>query len=160
MNDDSIQRRLLSESRLDYAKAVETALNMETTAQSMKTLESKAEGLSTEGDSAAQPQVNKTSTKSGKSVPTCYRCGIRGHAVPKCRVDKNIICHHCQQRRHMQRACKSKNKSKDEAPAVGRVGEEESDSDDSNDSSLCIVESKGVVPPPIQVKVKLDDSGG
>ena len=71
INDDSIQRRLLSESRLDYAKAVETALNMETTAQSMKTLKSKAEGLSTEGDSAAQSQVKKTSTtasKSGKSV--------------------------------------------------------------------------------------------
>ena len=59
----------------------------------------------------------------------------------------------------MQRACKSKNRSKDEESAVGRVGEEEEelDSDDSNDSALCQVESKGVVPPPIQVKVKLDD---
>ena len=118
INDDSIQRRLLSESRLDYVKAVETTLNMETTVQSMKTLKSKAEGLSTEGDSAAQSQVNKTTTtssKSGKSVPTCYRCGIRGHAVPKCRVNKNIICHYCQKRGHMQRACKSKDRSKDGA---------------------------------------------
>ena len=47
----------------------------------------------------------------------------------------------------MQRACKSKNRSKDEESAVGRVGEEEEelDSGDSNDSALCLVESKGVV---------------
>ena len=49
----------------------------------------------------SQPQVNRTGatpSKSGQSVPTCYRCGIRGHTVSKCRVDKNIICHYCQKR--------------------------------------------------------------
>ena len=71
----------------------------------------------------------------------------------------------------MQRACKSKNKgiapksdtgtqrpkSRSRIKLVGRV-EEESDSDDSKDSSLCLVESKGAVhSPPIKVKVKLDD---
>ena len=73
----------------------------------------------------------------------------------------------------MQRACKGKNKSNDEASAsdagsprpksknktksVG-IEEEESDSDDSEDSFLCLVESKGAVhSAPIQVKVKLDD---
>ena len=45
INDDAIQRRLLSDPKLDYAKAVETALNMETAAQSMKTLKDKAGGL-------------------------------------------------------------------------------------------------------------------
>ena len=171
INDDAIQRRLLSDPKLDYAKAVETALNMETAAQSMKTLKDKAGGFATGGDSPAQPQVNKTTTtpsKSSKSVPTCYRCGIRGHAVSTCRVDKNIICHYCQKKGHMQRACKRR----DEAPAsdtstprpkpksksVGRVEEEGSDSDDSNDAPLCLVELKGVAhSPPILVKVKLDD---
>ena len=113
INGDSIQRRLLSESKLDYAKAMETALNMETAAQSMKTLKNEAGDLSAGGDSPAQPQVNRmgtTPSKSGQSVPTCYRCGICGHAVSKCRVDKNIICHYCQKKGHMQRACKSKSK--------------------------------------------------
>ena len=171
INDDAIQRRLLSDPKLDYAKAVETALNMETAAQSMKTLKDKAGGFATGGDSPAQPQVNKMTTtpsKSSKSVPTCYRCGIRGHAVSTCRVDKNIICHYCQKKGHIQRACKRR----DEAPAsdtstprpkpksksVGRVEEEGSDSDDSNDAPLCLVELKGVAhSPPILVKVKLDD---
>ena len=101
INGDSIQRRLLSESKLDYAKAMETALNMETAAQSMKTLKNEAGDLSAGGDSPAQPQVNRmgtTPSKSGQSVPTCYRCGICGHAVSKCRVDKNIICHYCQKK--------------------------------------------------------------
>ena len=84
INDDAIQRRLLSDPKLDYTKAVETALNMETAAQSMKTLKNKAGGFATGGDSSAQPQVNKTTTtfsKSSRSVPTCYHCGIRGHAA-------------------------------------------------------------------------------
>ena len=91
--------------------------------------------------------------------------------MSKCRVDKNIVCHYCQKKGHMQRACKSKSKgvaptsdtgtqrpkSRSRIKPVGRV-EEESDSDDSKDSSLCLVESKGVVhSPPIKVKMKLDD---
>ena len=147
---------------------------METAAQSMKTLKNEAAGLSAGGDSPAQPQINRTGatpSNSGQSVPTCYRCGIRGHAVSKCQVDKNIICHYCQKKGHMQRACKSKNKgvaptsdtgtqrpkSRCRIKPVGRV-EEESDSDDSKDSPLCLVESKGVVHSPlIKVKVKLDN---
>ena len=98
INDDSIQRRLLSESKLDYAKAVETALNMETAAQ---TLKNEATHLSAGGDSPAQPQVNRTGatpSKSGQSAPTCYRCGIRGRAESNCWVDKNIVCHYCQKK--------------------------------------------------------------
>ena len=134
INDDSIQRRLLSESKLDYAKAVETALNMETAAQSMKTLKNEATDLLAGGDSPAQPQVNRTGTtpsKSGKSkskgvAPT----SDTGTQRPK---------------------------SRSRIKPVGRV-EEESDSNDSKDSSLCLVESKGVVhSPPIKVKMKLDD---
>ena len=77
INEDSIQRRLLSDPTMDYAKAVETALNMETAAQSMNTLNSKAEGVSS-SNRPVSPQVNKTTTTSNasKPVPTCYRCGI------------------------------------------------------------------------------------
>ena len=101
VSDDAIQRRLLSESKLDYAKAVEIALNMETAAQSMKTLKGKSEGPASGGDGSAQPRVHKTSatpSKSGKFVPTCYRCGARGHVVSKCRVDNNVTCLRCRKR--------------------------------------------------------------
>ena len=177
INEDSIQRRLLSDPTMDYAKAVETALNLETAAQSMKTLKSKAEGVSS-SNRPVSPQVNKTTTSSNASnpVPTCYRCGIRGHAVSKCWVDRNIICHFCQNKGHMQRACKAKNKGKEGAPVpdtatprpmsktrsksklVRQVQEEESDSADSGESFLRLVESRGVVHSPhIHVQVKVDD---
>lgn len=176
ISDDAIQWRLLSESKLDYAKAVEIALNMETAAQSMKTLKGKSEGPTSGGDGSTQPRVHKTSatpSKSGKFVPTCYRCGARGPIVSKCRIDKNVTCHHCRKKGHLQRACKSKEKIKDETPGANdaptpktktksksthRVEEEESDSDDSDDSSLRLVESRGTAhSPPIKVDVKLDD---
>ncbi len=105
INDDAIQHRLLSESKLDYAKAVETALNMETASQSMKTLRAK------EGHGSSSPvhhQVNKASATpskqgaTGRSSLTCYRCGFRGHTVTKCRVDKDVVCHHCKKKGHMQ----------------------------------------------------------
>ena len=72
INDDATQRRLLSDPKLDYAKAVETALNMETAAQSMKTLKNKAGDFATGGDSTAQPQVNKTTTTFSKSSKFVY----------------------------------------------------------------------------------------
>ena len=93
--------------------------------------------------------------------------------MSKCRVDKNVTCHRCRKKGHLQRACKSKEKASDETPAADdaptpktktksksthRVEEEESDSDDSDDSSLRLVESKGTAhSPPIKVDVKLDD---
>ena len=73
-----------------------------------------------------------------KSVPTCYRCGARGHAVANCRVDKNVVCHHCGKRGHLQRICKDRKKSspsktrrvsnrsnRRKLRTVGRVGDEE-----------------------------------
>ena len=44
INDDVLQKRFLAKSGLDYGKAVEIALNLETTAQSMKELKSKPDG--------------------------------------------------------------------------------------------------------------------
>ena len=44
INDDVIQKRLLGESTLDYAKAVEIAMAMETAEQSMKELKGKKDG--------------------------------------------------------------------------------------------------------------------
>ncbi|ETW98863.1 MAG: hypothetical protein ETSY2_42045 [Candidatus Entotheonella gemina] len=119
---------------------------METAAQSMKTLKNKTEGPSTSNGST-HSQINKTSTsKSDKPVPTCYRCGIRGHTVSKCRVDKDIVCHHCQKKGHVQRACKSRKRTEEEvqvssssssrpkyktkSKSVRQVEEEKSDSDD------------------------------
>ena len=132
INDDVLQRRPLAESGLDYGKAVEIALNLETAAQSMKELKSKPNGQAscvthslpqyqvhkTGVASPPQLQVHRASTTStsnrgsqGKLGPTCYRCGVRGHVVSKCKVDKEVVCHQCGKKGHLQRACRGSRKA-------------------------------------------------
>ena len=83
INDSSLQKRLLAEPDLSYAKAVELALNSETATQSVKELRGKQES----GGSSPQP-VHKTDSvtpASGQNAdffPTCYRCGVIVNTVP------------------------------------------------------------------------------
>ena len=83
INDDTIQKRLLSEPGLDYAKAVETTTNMETAAQSVRELKSKPDGVP---HSSPVQLVHKTRAlppeQGAKAGPTCYRCGIRDTRSP------------------------------------------------------------------------------
>ena len=140
INDSPIQKRLLSEPGLTYEKAVELALNAETAAQSLQELRTKQ-------DSATAPQqtVHRTTTISASShssggasaVPTCYRCGNKGHTVAKCKISKDVICHYCNKKGHLQRVCKSRNKSsyrKTNKPRnVGQVQKEEMEEETDSD---------------------------
>ena len=141
-----IQKRLLAEPKLNYAKAVETALNMKTAAQSVRDLKSKSDRYANNSPVQGQVQVHKTSANSTSgpsavAVPTCYRCGNKGHAVFRCRVDKNLVCHQCGKRGHLQRACKSKNKgtcfrTQRKSRTVARIEDEEDEEEDELDSQL------------------------
>ena len=115
LNDAAIQKRLLAEPALTYAKAVELALSAETSAQSVRELRSRSEQ---EAPAAAPLQgVHKTGVvpfSPASSTPakfvrvrTCYRCGRKGHTVTTCRIDKNIVCRKCHKKGHLQQACKS-----------------------------------------------------
>ena len=113
INDDAMQKRLLSEPRLDYAKAVETAMNMETAAQSVKELKGKPEMYmnTTSTVHKMSPNPSQEQGVACKTEPTCFHCGIQGHTVSKCRIDKSVVCHHCGKRGDMQRTCKGKNRA-------------------------------------------------
>lgn len=89
---------------------------METAARSVRDLWTKPEGPL--NSSLTQCTVYKTysATTSGsgaevKAVPSCYCCGMKGHIVAKCRIEKNIVCNNCNKRGHMQHSCKGKWKS-------------------------------------------------
>ena len=45
-----------------------------------------------------------------KTPPSCYRCGLKGHIITKCRVSQDVVCHRCKKRGHLQRPCKSRKK--------------------------------------------------
>ena len=135
INDDAIQKRLLSESALDYTKAVEMAMNMETAVQSVRELKSQPDASTRVSNSSVQVKVYKTIVNptsqqdvAAKTVPTCYRCGLRGHTLTSCHVDKNVVCHHCHKKGHMQRAFKSKQRAtrsgKRKSQTICRVEEE------------------------------------
>ena len=164
INDDVIQKRLLGESKLDYAKAVEIAMAMETAEQSMKELKGKKDGQASD---ELPREVHKTSADTPDrraddvTALTCYRCGNKRHTATKCRVDKHVVCN---KEGHMGWACPSKRKitssnktNNAESRTVGCVDDEE-DEHDFEDSPFIHVSSCGVAhSPPIRVQVKLDE---
>ena len=172
INDDATQRRLLAEPDLNYAKAVETARSMEAASLSMKELKSgppSAGGYASGSNTATLlPTVHRTSaaTRSPESgpmsrrEPICYRCGVKGHTVAKCILDKNVVCHQCGKKGHMRRACKSGSRrggGRSKARTVCRI-EENQEEPKPADSYLCHVKSRRVAhSPPVVVQVKLDD---
>ena len=163
VNDNAIQKRLLAEPSLTYQKAVELALSIETAAQSIRELRSKPDtGLSSQ---SAPQKVHKTCTPNAvpsqggpKTPPTCYRCGLQGHIITKCRVSQDVVCH--RERGHLQRVCKSRNKpdQKHQTKTVDIVPQDDKEEEGDVETILCHVKSPGVVnTPPILVSVKLDN---
>ena len=152
INNAAIQTRLLAETELTNDKAVLIALNAETATQSVRELRVKQES----GVTHQQQPVHKTSVQQSSSQAspvsglTCFRCGLRGHTVVKCRVKRDVVCHRCGKRGHLQRVCKSKSKTR----TVGHV--KASDSDDP--TTLCHLRTSGMThTSPMMVKVRVDD---
>ena len=112
ISDDAIQKRLLTEPGLTYAKSVEIAQSMETATQNVKELRAKSEQVNNSIHTRASQEVHKVYGETGtkKNAPTCYRCGNSGHIDTSCRVSRLITCHQCGKRGHVQKACKGQPK--------------------------------------------------
>ncbi len=99
INDDRIQRRLLSEpdERLTLARAVEIATSMEMAAKDVAELQQTVvEGAVHKVQPAAADRPRLTG---------CFRCG-GNHGSADCRFSE-VICHNCQKRGHLARKCRS-----------------------------------------------------
>ena len=96
LRHEAIQRRLLSESTLTYAKALEIARGMESADKDTKTFKT------------TDPIIKKLGTRSQKSTNTrnCYRCGRSNHTHANCKF-KNAKCHECGKTGHIAPACQS-----------------------------------------------------
>ena len=99
-----IQKRLLSEAKLKYSKAVEIVVAMETAIRDASELQSEFNPV---------PHVdkltesNKTTRAKPAATPYCYRCGGNTHMAHIC-FYKDQTCHHCGKQGHIQRVCRSK----------------------------------------------------
>ncbi|XP_058872250.1 uncharacterized protein K02A2.6-like [Acipenser ruthenus] len=106
LQDDRIQRRLLSETALDFKKAVEIAQAMEAAAQQAHDLKPTA---------STPPVIHKAiavgspaiDCRQGEGKNMCYRCG-QPHAARDCRF-KDAVCHNCNKKGHIAKVCRSKN---------------------------------------------------
>ena len=156
INDDGMQKWLLSEPGLTYAKAVEISQGIEMAAQNVKDIKGRAETSNRVQPHGGQEVHALSGAGSRKPPPTCFRCGNTGHLAQSCRVSRVVVCHRCKKRGHLQRACRSQpsgpNKGK-EGRGVKRVVEEELE-----DFPLYQVRLHGThKSPPIVVKISVDD---
>ena len=158
IRDDAIQKRLLSESKLTYDKAVEIALNQEQAAQNMRELKFKRDSAAPT-DYGPRQEVYKVAGSSAQSDLTCFRCGKKGHVAVKCRVSKTVVCRQCGKRGHLQKACRSSRKVSGESKpkSVMRIEEEDSEAE-TGDSAILQVKVNAVSgSPPIVVKMQVED---
>lgn len=131
IQDEAIQRKLLSESKLTLARASEIAVSMEAAARDAVDLKrspvlevqklqiSKAQKPRKSGFATSAPTSN--ALRAGKQ---CFRCGDSKHHSLDCRF-KNTTCHSCKKIGHLSKVCLSKNKYSNR-PKVNNLTEFES----------------------------------
>ena len=98
LREESMQRRLLAEPRLDLKRACELAQGMEAALKDAKEIQS------TDADSGSTNRVGHA--KSGSAIP-CSRCNGFGHKPTECRY-KSTKCNKCHRTGHLAKACRSK----------------------------------------------------
>ena len=91
INEDSIQKRLLSETKLTYKSAVNKAQAMEATMEHVKEMQA-AKKLEDE-TAVTEEQVHMVQCQQrgrpsqGFSSKECYRCGNTNHTADRCRLN-------------------------------------------------------------------------
>ena len=127
INDENIQKRLLSEKDLQFEKARDMAIGMESAAKNARdiaktiNIETSTSQISptsnvhnitkskqnykTKGklfNKSAQPTQTPT-----KRTKRCYRCNGTDHDQQRCKF-KDAICHYCHKKGHIAPACRAK----------------------------------------------------
>ena len=151
IRNDAIQKRLLAEHDLNFAKAVQLAQSMETAVKNVKELQQPSGTPST--SIGTQEMLKVTQPRQGKKVlPACHRCGKTGHKAPQCTV-KHLKCFQCGKVGHLRSVCRRKKKNegrvRPEHPV--RVVQEEEDLI----CPLYVLQARNRVPP-LQVVMEID----
>ena len=98
INDQRLQRRLLSEPELTFAKALELAQTAEAAERNTRKLEKAARAL--------ECMSCENLCKKGEEL-IARHCYVVVNTADKCRF-KESDCHHCGKKRHLAKVCRSK----------------------------------------------------
>ena len=146
--DNAIQKRLLAEHDLNFAKAVQLAQSMEMAAENVKELQQPSGTPNT--STGAQEVLKVTQPRQGEKVlPTCHRCGKTSHKAPQCTV-KHLKCGKVGYLRSVCRS-KKKNEGRVQPECPVRVVQEEEDLI----CPLYVLQARNRVPP-LQVAMEID----
>ena len=111
IRNSHIQRRLLSESELTYARAVELAVGMEAAETNAQQLQSPEPIRWMSPHPRGKPPVTHGKSASKKPSPVtsnrCHRCDRGGHSGSTCKF-KTAVCYYCHKPGHLARACHKK----------------------------------------------------
>ena len=108
VRNEQIQKRLLAEKDLTFAKAKELAESMEAAAIGSKQIQEKSE-TPVQGVHYASPaatDVHQPRPFQGRGKVTCYRCN--GNYFPSAYRFKQSICNKCKKIGHIAPACRLK----------------------------------------------------
>ena len=112
--DTAVQRRLLSETDLDFAKAFHIALAMESATANAAQLCSTGQERSPEGAEVNKimPHAHGQAARRSEPEPqynahTCFRCGDPSHSPNECRF-RYAECRYCKKTEHIQSNCFTK----------------------------------------------------
>ena len=110
INNDKIQRRLLAEPQLDFAKALDIATAMETAAQNAQDIQASG-GLPQKAINKVTKHQSRWHFKQGSTGKRddCYRCG-GNHNAYECKF-KDAKCHFCKKKGHIAKKCRNKQDS-------------------------------------------------
>ncbi|KAJ8039789.1 hypothetical protein HOLleu_13900 [Holothuria leucospilota] len=114
INNDRIQRNLLSKSSLTFETALEIAIGLETASKNADDLKQTFQQATPTHHSEQSVQfipkgkgkVGKSNRKSGQKT-ACYRCGGMNHAPQDCWF-KDKACNECGKIGHKAKVCRSK----------------------------------------------------
>ena len=102
VNNGRIQRRLLAETKLTFATAIQLA-------QSMEAAERDAQNLQQKPRSVLAVETSVPSHGTGGMLQPCYRCAGK-HMSRDC-CFKDFVCNYCGKKGNIARACRSKKDS-------------------------------------------------
>ena len=114
LRNDHIQKRLLSEDKHTFEKALNLSVAMETAAKDTQELSKRevkhgVHKLALAKGGSASSGKNPSSVGTSNSESSCWRCG-RKHSPDQCWF-KEEICRKCKTKGHIQRMCKKQRKN-------------------------------------------------